>query len=544
MEVNTEVWICDERSVWYRGKIVAKELNLIDVQPLGSDEVKRIDSSTDKVHVCNTFQPDDEITSVNDLIKLNHLHEPAILHSLEARFAQDIIYTATGPILLAVNPFKPLPIYDDTRQYQAEGRKKANGLSYNDMPPHVFALADSAYHNMTFNPSGGGERTNQSILVSGESGAGKTETTKFIMRYIATIAGSVKAISTEQGQSIEQKVLESNPILEAFGNARTTRNDNSSRFGKYIKLQFNKRLRIVGASLTTYLLEKARIVNQAADERNYHIFYEMIKGATQTQKKSWVLPEMTSIGFMNQSGCYDKRKRGPDDDDIGFELTRSAMSTMGMPEEEQALIFGIVAAVIHLSAITFQESGNESSAESSSIAPGAEKSSAHVARMLGVEQSALTTILTTRKIKAGHEKETEIGVTADKALGMRDGLAKALYSQLFEAIVQRVNGTIRQDHRDVSCFVGILDIFGFEIFAHNGFEQLCINYANETLQQHFNQFVFRMEQEEYEREQIQWSFIDFEDNQPCLDLVEGRPKGLIALMDEVCLFPQVPGYLL
>jgi myosin-5 len=505
MEVDSEVWIRDEALVWCRGIIVGKELNVISVEKGGKDATPvQIDLGSpeppESVHVCNSFG-DGDISAVNDLIKLNHLHEPAILHALEERFKKDIIYTATGSILLAVNPFKPLAIYTNTQQYHTEGKKKANGLSYDEeLLPHVFELADNAFHKMVYNPSG---MQNQSILVSGESGAGKTETTKYIMKYIATIAGSVA--EEESIESIEKKVLQSNPIMEAFGNARTIRNDNSSRFGKYIKLQFRD-LKIVGASVTTYLLEKVRIVVQAKNERNYHIFYEMMKGGgTEDERKNWSLPAMTSINCMNQSGCYDKHKTGAaaddgdDGDSKGFELTSEAMATMGVPQEEQGVVFGLVAAVMHLSMLEFSEAGDEGSC----IASGAEQSNRHCARLLNVEEAALTKALTSRKIKAGHDQETEISVTADKALNMRDGLAKALYSQLFETIVARINKTIRQT-KGVTCFVGILDIFGFEIFERNGFEQLCINYANETLQQQFNQFVFKMEQEEYEKEQIEY----------------------------------------
>jgi hypothetical protein len=262
MERDAEVWVCDDEAAWVRAKITAKDGSVVTVTIEESQENQSFDTSlaatSEGIKLCNVFNTEEESTAVNDLITLTHLHEPAILHSLEIRFEDDIIYTATGPILLAVNPFKRLDIYGDDllRAYYAEGRKRALGESYKQLSPHVYESADTAFHQMVFNATG--RYINQSILVSGESGAGKTETTKFIMRYIATVAGSKIKSSEPNGsdKSIEEKVLESNPIMEAFGNARTIRNDNSSRFGKYIKLQFNDHPAIIGASIQTYLLEK------------------------------------------------------------------------------------------------------------------------------------------------------------------------------------------------------------------------------------------------------------------------------------------------
>jgi myosin-5 len=548
MEVETEIWVKhgDEQPdsvAWVRGKVAQKDDKTIQVKLDDSNETRTFDtgaaSTADELKLCNVSDNNHDGTAVDDLISLTHLHEPAILHSLQVRFDKDIIYTATGPILLAVNPFKRLnDIYkeDILRQYNCEGRKKALGESYTLLGPHVYESADNAFHQMVYNPTG--KYVNQSILVSGESGAGKTETTKFIMRYIATIAGSATEMVTEgsfgganEERSIEQKVLESNPIMEAFGNARTIRNDNSSRFGKYIKLQFNEHPKIIGASIQTYLLEKVRIVYQAEDERNYHVFYEMSGGASDEERQEWMLGDMEDVHYINQSGCYERRDGVKDAK--GFEWTRHAMTVMDFPESEQVQIFKVVAAVMQLGNVEFATVINEADEDSSRISDETQESFARCAKLLDVEEDMLLKALTTKKIKAVSEM-IEVGLDPAKALEVRDGITKTVYSQLFEYLVKRINSMIRQN-KGISCFVGVLDIFGFEIFTQNGFEQLCINYANETLQQQFNTFIFKMEQTEYEREQIQWSFIDFPDNQPCLDMIEDRLKGVLAQLDEVCM---------
>jgi myosin-5 len=429
MERGAEVWARDDEVAWVRGKITAKDGSVVIVTIEETQEKRSfdtaLDTTADDIKLCNVFPTGRaESTAVNDLIALTHLHEPAILHSLEIRFEEDIIYTSTGPILLAMNPFKRLDIYgeDLLRTYYAEGKKRALGESYTQLAPHVYESADNAFHQMVFNATG--RYINQSILVSGESGAGKTETTKFIMRYIATIAGSaltasgdLKAVDETESRnrsssipdkSIEQKVLESNPIMEAFGNARTIRNDNSSRFGKYIKLQFNEHPKLVGASIQTYLLEKVRIVYQAEDERNYHIFYEIAKGATAEERTSWKLQELEDVHYTNQSDCYERRDGVRDE--AGLEWTRNALTTMEFSEEDQDSVFKIVAAVMQLGNIEFDVVPVELDEDTSRVAEDGVSMEcfARCAELLNVEEMMLTKALTTKKIQA-HTEWIEVG---------------------------------------------------------------------------------------------------------------------------------------
>lgn len=333
MEIGAYVWVPDDDAAWIKAVIVEKHEGgiVVEIRREREQELREINlaKEPDGAKLCNVFE--DALggsAGVQDLITLTHLHEPAILDCMQSRFFDDIIYTATGPILLAINPFKRLQMYGEEQlmSYENEGLKKALGQSYKPLAPHVYEVADNAFRQMLHDPSG--RPVNQSILVSGESGAGKTETTKFIMRYLATIAGdqtnrcagvvSESAASVVPGEDgdavergIESKVLESNPIMEAFGNARTIRNDNSSRFGKYIKLQFDDSGTLFGASIQTYLLEKVRIVYQAEEERNYHIYYEMCKGAAMgsAERAHWRLPDdITAVSMLStDSDCYDRR---------------------------------------------------------------------------------------------------------------------------------------------------------------------------------------------------------------------------------------------
>ncbi|PUZ55077.1 hypothetical protein GQ55_5G183100 [Panicum hallii var. hallii] len=370
------------------------------------------------------------------------------------------------------------------------------------------------------------EGKSNSILVSGESGAGKTETTKLLMRYLAFLGGR----SGTGERTVEQQVLESNPVLEAFGNAKTVRNNNSSRFGKFVEIQFDKSGKISGAAIRTYLLERSRVCQINSPERNYHCFYFLCAAPSEDLKK-YKLGDPSSFHYLNQSACI---KVDGINDAEEYLATRNAMDTVGITEQEQEAIFRVVAAVLHLGNINFAK-GRE--VDSSVIKD--DKSRFHLntaGELLMCDCEKLENALINREINTPEGVITTT-VGPNSATISRDGLAKQIYSRLFDWLVNRINASIGQDP-DSNKLIGVLDIYGFESFKTNSFEQLCINFTNEKLQQHFNQNVFKMEQEEYTREQINWSYIEFVDNQDVLDLIEKKPGGIIALLDEACMFPK------
>ncbi|KAF7037202.1 hypothetical protein CFC21_047640 [Triticum aestivum] len=398
--------------------------------------------------------------------------------------------------------------------------EKYKGANLGDLDPHVFAIADVSYRQMM------NEGKSNSILVSGESGAGKTETTKLLMRYLAFLGGR----SGTGGRTVEQQVLESNPVLEAFGNAKTVRNNNSSRFGKFVELQFDKSGKISGAAIRTYLLERSRVCQTSSPERNYHCFYFLCSAPSEDIKK-YKLGDPSSFHYLNQSSCI--RVDGINDAEE-YLATRNAMDMVGITEEEQEAIFRVVAAVLHLGNISFAK-GTE--ADSSVIKDAKSRFHLNTAgELLMCDCEKLENALIKREINTPEGVITTT-VGPNSATVSRDGFAKQIYSRLFDWLVNRINASIGQDPSSDK-LIGVLDIYGFESFKTNSFEQLCINFTNEKLQQHFNQNVFKMEQEEYTREQINWSYIEFVDNQDVLDLIEKKPGGIIALLDEACMFPK------
>uniref|UniRef100_A0A0D9WJ44 Myosin motor domain-containing protein n=1 Tax=Leersia perrieri TaxID=77586 RepID=A0A0D9WJ44_9ORYZ len=446
---------------------------------------------------------------IDDMIRLSYLHEPGVLNNLSVRYAKNIIYTYTGNILIAINPFQRLPHLAEPHTME-----KYKGANFGELDPHVFAIADVSYRQMM------NERKSNSILVSGESGAGKTETTKMLMRYLAFLGGR----SRTGGRTVEQQVLESNPVLEAFGNAKTVRNNNSSRFGKFVEIQFDKSGKISGAAIRTYLLERSRVCQINSPERNYHCFYFLCAAPSEDIRK-YNLGDPSSFHYLNQSNCI---KVDGISDSEEYLATRSAMNTVGITEQEQEATFRVVAAVLHLGNINFVK-GRE--ADSSVLKD--EKARFHLnaaAELLMCDRGKLENALIKRKINT---PEGVITTTVDpnSATVSRDGLAKQIYSQLFDWLVNRLNASIGQDENSEH-LIGVLDIYGFESFKTNSFEQLCINFTNEKLQQHFNQNVFKMEQEEYNREQIDWSYIEFVDNQDVLDLIEKKPGGIVKLYEK------------
>ena len=462
-------------------------------------------------------------TTQEDMVKLNHLHEPGVLENLRARYAQEDIYTYTGSILIAVNPFKDVGhLYDDHMMGMYRGARLG------DLSPHVFATADAAYEAMR------SEGRSQSVLVSGESGAGKTETAKLLMRYIAHRSSSegvdASGAHDATSEATQRKVLESNPLLEAFGNAKTVRNDNSSRFGKYVEMQFDAKHRISGAAIRTYLLERSRVVKTSDQERNFHVFYQLCAGAETSDRETWRLKDATEFYYTNQGSCFTLK--GVNDAEE-YARTLAAMDVIGITKDEQKSIMSVIAGILHLGNVRFVDNA-DSVDEGCDFADGDAKAALlDCAAVLQLDVVKLERSLRTRRIVLADEVIYK-PLSATAAVHSRDALAKSLYSRLFDALVERINAGVGQDQGSES-FIGVLDIYGFESFAVNSFEQFCINFANEKLQQHFNQHIFKLEQAEYEKEGIDWSYIEFIDNQDILDVIERRSNGIISLLDESCM---------
>ncbi|TDH66938.1 hypothetical protein CCR75_001574 [Bremia lactucae] len=463
--------------------------------------------SDEAMPICNVF----DAAGANDMCTLNHLHEPAVLKNLELRFLKTMPYTYTGAICIAVNPYQWLDLYGKELylQYLEEPRES--------LPPHPFALSAMSYMDM--------KRTHvdQSILVSGESGAGKTETVKIMMNHLASISGG-----GIHGTKVIDQVLQSNPLLESFGNAKTKRNDNSSRFGKFAQLQFDTTGSLVGCLCETYLLEKSRVVGQTEGERNYHVFYQIFCLSEARKKALKLRGDVTSYKYVTEGA--DVEVTGIDDKQC-LKETQDALDTIGLSIDEQNAIFEIVAAILNLGEVAFEQTSNDN--ERSHVTN--DDIVDNVGALLGTTITALHSTLLERSITAGSESYT-IPLNAEQAADLRDALAKGMYTQLFDWLVHRINKAICSTNH-VKTHIGLLDIFGFESFDTNGFEQLCINYANEKLQQKFNSDVFKDVQQEYVDEGIPLILVTFEDNQPILDLIEGR-MGIVSLLNEEVLRPQ------
>uniref|UniRef100_A0A3Q3K2W2 Uncharacterized protein n=1 Tax=Monopterus albus TaxID=43700 RepID=A0A3Q3K2W2_MONAL len=449
------------------------------------------------------------VKGVDDMIRLGDLNEAGLLRNLLVRHKEGIIYTYTGSILIAVNPYQLLPLYTTEYVHMYTDRRLG------ELPPHVFAVADSCFFNMRRN------RKNQCCVISGESGAGKTESTKLMLQFLAAVSG--------QHSWIEQQILEANPILE-FGNAKTIRNDNSSRFGKYIDINFTKGGAIEGARIERYLLEKSRVCRQAPEERNYHIFYYMLMGMPAEQKKILSLGSAAEYNYLTMGNCTSCEGR---DDVKEYAHFRSALKILMFTENDTWEISKMLAAILHLGNVDFETIVNN--LEGCSILKSSHFKMAN--QLLEVDPTALENSLTQRSFMTARESVTR-SLTSAQAVDGRD--AFAIYGRLFIWIVDKINSAVYkppEDSNEVRQSIGLLDIFGFENFSRN-FEQLCINFANEQLQQFFVKHVFKLEQEEYARENIVWKHIDFKDNQRTLDVLATKPLNILALIDEESNFPK------
>uniref|UniRef100_A0AAQ5YZS4 Myosin, heavy chain 11b, smooth muscle n=1 Tax=Amphiprion ocellaris TaxID=80972 RepID=A0AAQ5YZS4_AMPOC len=460
-----------------------------------------------------------KFSKVEDMAALTFLNEASVLHNLRERYFSSLIYTYSGLFCVVVNPYKMLPIYSEKIIEMYKGKKR------HEVPPHIYSITDNAYRNMMQ------DREDQSILCTGESGAGKTENTKKVIQYLAVVASSHKGKKDANPGELEKQLLQANPILEAFGNAKTIKNDNSSRFGKFIKLNFDVTGYIVGANIDTYLLEKSRCIRQANTERAFHIFYYMVAGAKDKMKEELLLEDFSSYRFL-VAGHVEIS--GQQDEEM-FDETLEAMEIMGFTEEERLGMLKVVSTVLQLGNMKFEKERNSEQATMPDNT-AAQK----VCHLQGINVTDFTRAILTPRIKVGREvvQKAQTKQQADFAV---EALAKAMYERLFRWILARVNKTLDKSKRQSASFLGILDIAGFEIFEDNSFEQLCINYTNERLQQLFNHTMFILEQEEYKREGIEWNFIDFGlDLQPCIELIErpNNPPGILALLDEECWFPK------
>uniref|UniRef100_A0A8C3BHR7 Myosin-9 n=2 Tax=Galloanserae TaxID=1549675 RepID=A0A8C3BHR7_CAIMO len=458
-----------------------------------------------------------KFSKVEDMAELTCLNEASVLHNLKERYYSGLIYTYSGLFCVVINPYKNLPIYSEEIVEMYKGKKR------HEMPPHIYAITDTAYRSMMQ------DREDQSILCTGESGAGKTENTKKVIQYLAHVASSHKS-KKDQGE-LERQLLQANPILEAFGNAKTVKNDNSSRFGKFIRINFDVNGYIVGANIETYLLEKSRAIRQAKEERTFHIFYYLLSGAGEHLKTDLLLEPYNKYRFLSNGHVTIP---GQQDKDM-FQETMEAMRIMGIPDEEQIGLLKVISGVLQLGNIVFKKERNTDQA-SMPDNTAAQK----VSHLLGINVTDFTRGILTPRIKVGRDyvQKAQTKEQADFAI---EALAKATYERMFRWLVMRINKALDKTKRQGASFIGILDIAGFEIFELNSFEQLCINYTNEKLQQLFNHTMFILEQEEYQREGIEWNFIDFGlDLQPCIDLIEkpAGPPGILALLDEECWFPK------
>lgn len=488
------------------------------VLTLKTESGKEIEIQTDSLDENNMDLPqlrNPPILEANeDLTNLSYLNEPAVLNAIKVRYSQLNIYTYSGIVLIATNPFQRVDQLYSPDIIQAYAGKRRGELE-----PHLFAIAEDAYRCMKR------DNQNQTIVVSGESGAGKTVSAKYIMRFFASVEADT---SNHDMSDTEKQILATNPIMELFGNAKTTRNDNSSRFGKYLEILFNKDTSIIGARVRTYLLERSRLVFQPKSERNYHIFYQMLSGMKNDEKEKLGLTDIADFNYLNQGGV--PTIEGVDDAEE-FAATCDALALIGIDELKQFQIYQLLAALLHIGNILITKTRND--AHLSSDEPNLVKA----CELLGINADEFTRWIVKKQIITRSEKIVS-NLNHLQALVARDSVAKYIYSALFDWLVEYVNSDLCPPEivPQINSFIGVLDIYGFEHFEKNSFEQFCINYANEKLQQEFNQHVFKLEQEEYVKEQIEWSFIEFSDNQPCIDLIEQR-VGILGLLDEESRLP-------
>ncbi|XP_071645297.1 myosin heavy chain, muscle isoform X6 [Temnothorax longispinosus] len=506
-------WVPDEKEGYLLGEIKATKGDVVSVG-LPGGETK--DFKKDQLQQVNP----PKYEKAEDMSNLTYLNDASVLHNLKQRYYAKLIYTYSGLFCVAINPYKRFPVYTHRCAKLYRGKRRS------EVPPHIFAISDGAYVNMLTNSE------NQSMLITGESGAGKTENTKKVIAYFATVGASTKKEKEDTGSqkkgSLEDQVVQTNPVLEAFGNAKTVRNDNSSRFGKFIRIHFGPSGKLAGADIETYLLEKARVISQQTLERSYHIFYQIMSGSVKGLKEMCLLSNnITDYYFVSQG----KTTIPGLDDGEELLVTDQAFDVLGFTQEEKDNIYKITAAVMHMGGMKFKQRGREEQAE----ADGTEEGE-RVAKLLGCDCADLYKNLLKPRIKVGNEFVTQ-GRNKDQVAYSVGAMSKAMFDRVFKWLVKKCNETLDTKQKRQH-FIGVLDIAGFEIFDYNGFEQLCINFTNEKLQQFFNHHMFVLEQEEYKKEGIVWQFIDFGmDLLACIELIE-KPMGILSILEEESMFPK------
>ncbi|XP_057653578.1 myosin heavy chain, muscle isoform X35 [Diorhabda carinulata] len=502
-------WVPDEKEGFLLGEIKGTKGDLVTVGLPGGEE-----KSFKKDQVTQVNPPKYE--KCEDMSNLTYLNDASVLHNLKQRYYAQLIYTYSGLFCVAINPYKRFPVYTNRCAKLYRGKRR------NEVPPHIFAISDGAYVNMLTN------HENQSMLITGESGAGKTENTKKVIAYFATVGASTKKETDSSKGSLEDQVVQTNPVLEAFGNAKTVRNDNSSRFGKFIRIHFGPTGKLAGADIETYLLEKARVISQQPLERSYHIFYQIMSGSVKGVKDSCLLSnDIYQYHYVSQGKITVPNM----DDGEEFQLTDEAFDILGFSQEEKTNVYKITAAVMHMGCMKFKQRGREEQAE-----PDGTEEGERVGKLLGVEAAALYQAFVKPRIKVGNEFVTQ-GRNVSQVSYSVGAMSKAMFDRLFKFLVKKCNETLDTKQKRQH-FIGVLDIAGFEIFDYNGFEQLCINFTNEKLQQFFNHHMFVLEQEEYKIEGIEWTFIDFGmDLAACIELIE-KPMGILSILEEESMFPK------
>ncbi|XP_011192473.1 myosin heavy chain, muscle isoform X1 [Zeugodacus cucurbitae] len=503
-------WVPDEKEGYLLGEIKATKGDIVSVG-LPGGETK--DFKKDQLQQVNP----PKYEKAEDMSNLTYLNDASVLHNLRQRYYNKLIYTYSGLFCVAINPYKRYPVYTNRCAKMYRGKRR------NEVPPHIFAISDGAYVDMLTN------HVNQSMLITGESGAGKTENTKKVIAYFATVGASTKKDESQKNKgSLEDQVVQTNPVLEAFGNAKTVRNDNSSRFGKFIRIHFGPSGKLAGADIETYLLEKARVISQQSLERSYHIFYQIMSGSVAGVKDYCLLTNNIYDYHIVSQG---KVTVASIDDNEEFQLTDQAFDILGFTAQEKQDVYKITAAVMHMGGMKFKQRGREEQAEQDG-----EEEGGRVAKLFGCDTAELYKNLLKPRIKVGNEFVTQ-GRNVQQVTNSIGALCKGVFDRLFKWLVKKCNETLDTQQKRQH-FIGVLDIAGFEIFDYNGFEQLCINFTNEKLQQFFNHHMFVLEQEEYQREGIEWTFIDFGmDLQMCIELIE-KPMGILSILEEESMFPK------
>ncbi|NWY72807.1 MYH1B protein, partial [Erithacus rubecula] len=513
-DAKSSVFVVHAKESYVKSTITSRESGKITVKTEGGETLT---VKEDQIFSMNPPKYD----KIEDMAMMTHLHEPAVLYNLKERYAAWMIYTYSGLFCVTVNPYKWLPVYNPEVVLAYRGKKRQ------EAPPHIFSISDNAYQFMLT------DRENQSILITGESGAGKTVNTKRVIQYFATIAASGDKKKEEQTSgkmqgTLEDQIISANPLLEAFGNAKTVRNDNSSRFGKFIRIHFGATGKLASADIETYLLEKSRVTFQLKAERSYHIFYQIMSNRK---------PELIEM-LLITTNPYDYLYVSQGEitvpsinDQEELMATDSAIDILGFSADEKTAIYKLTGAVMHYGNLKFKQKQREEQAE-----PDGTEVADKAAYLMGLNSADLLKALCYPRVKVGNEYVTK-GQTVQQVYNSVGALAKSVFEKMFLWMVVRINQQL-DTKQPRQYFIGVLDIAGFEIFDFNSLEQLCINFTNEKLQQFFNHHMFVLEQEEYKKEGIEWEFIDFGmDLAACIELIE-KPMGIFSILEEECMFPK------